>query len=137
GAGLALLRLGRFKEAHDRLAAASNLYPDHPGINHALARILAAAPDSSLRNGRRAKILIDRLLAAQGQTLDLGEATAMMLAELGQFDQAVAVQSSVIEGARRLHLPDLPDVAARLTANLHRYEQRQPCRVPFTDDELR
>ncbi len=133
GAGLALVRLGRYAEARDRLVSASAFYPDHPGINHALARLLAAAPDASVRDGRRAKVLVDRLLTSQGQTLDLGEATAMMLAELGQFEQAVAVQRSVIEGAARLNLPS---VAARLTANLARYERREPCRVPFTADEF-
>lgn len=133
GAALALVRLGRYREAHDRLVAASTLYPDHPAINHALARILAAAPDASVRDGRRAKVLVDRLLAAQGQTLDLGEATAMMLAEIGQFEQAVDVQKTVIEGAERLNLHA---VVARLTTNLRRYERREPCRVPFTADEL-
>lgn len=133
GAALALVQLGRYPEARDRLVAASVLYPDHPAINHALARILAAAPDASVRDGRRAKVLVDRLLATQGQTLELGEATAMMLAEIGQFDQAVSVQKSVIEGAERLKLPA---VVARLTANLHRYERRESCRVPFTEDEL-
>lgn len=133
GAALALVRLGRYREARDRLAAAATLYPDHPGINHALARILAAAPDPSVRDGRRAKVLVDRLLATQGQTIDLGEATAMMLAEIGQFEQAASVQQSIIEGAERLNLPA---AVARLTANLRLYERREPCRVPFTVDEL-
>lgn len=133
GAGLALVRLGRYAEARDRLTAAAKLYPAHPPINNALARVLAAAPDASVRDGRRAKALVDRLLATEGQTLDLGETTAMMLAERGQFSEAATVQRSVIEGAQRLNLPH---VVARLTANLQRYERREPCRTPFTDEEF-
>lgn len=134
GYGMALVRLGRFKDAYDRLAAAAKLYPDEPTINHALARVLSAAPEASVRNGRQAKVIVDRMLATQGQSLELGETTAMMLAELGEFSQAASVQRSVIEGAQRLNLPQ---VVARLTVNLQRYERREPCRVPFTEDELR
>ena len=133
GASLALLRLGRYREARDRLTAASALYPDDPRISLALARVLSAAPDASVRNGRRAKAIVDRMMATHAQTLDLAETTAMMLAELGDFSQAVGVQRSAMEGAQRL---DLPQVVARLATNLQRYERREPCRVPFRDEEL-
>lgn len=134
GTGMALVRLGRFKEARDRLAAAATLHPDQPLITHALARLLVAAPDAAVRNGRQAKPIVDRLLATRGQSLELGETTAMMLAELGQFDQAIAVQLSLIEAAKRLNLAP---AVARQTANLAGYRRHEPCRVPFTDEELR
>ena len=38
-----------------------------------------------------------------------------------------------IAGAERINPNSLP----RLKANLARYERREPCRVPFTDDEIR
>lgn len=134
GYGMALIRLGRYKDARDRLSGAAKLYPDQPMITHALARLLSAAPEASVRDGRQAKALVDRLIAKESQSLELGETTAMMLAELGEFAQATSVQRSVIEGAERLKLPT---VVARLNANLQRYERREPCRVPFTEDELR
>lgn len=134
GYGMALIRLGRYKDARDRLSSAAKLYPDQPIVTHALARVLSAAPEPSVRDGRQAKALVDRMIATQSQSLELGETTAMMLAELGEFAQAVSVQRSVIEGAQRLNLPT---VVARLNTNLQRYERREPCRVPFAEEELR
>jgi tetratricopeptide (TPR) repeat protein len=134
GYGMALIRLGRYKDARDRLSSAAKLYPDQLMITHTLARLLSAAPDASARDGRQAKALVDRLIAKESQSLELAETTAMMLAEIGQFAQAVSVQRTVIEGAQRLNLPA---VVARLTTNLQHYERREACRVPFTEEELR
>lgn len=133
GYAMALVRLQRYVEARDRLAATVALYPGQPVLMHALARLLAAAPDDRVRNGRQAKALVDRLLPG-GQTLPLGETTAMMLAELGEFSQAVLLQRDLIAGAQR---GNLTAALPRLTANLQRYERGEPCRTPFTDDELR
>ena len=49
---MALVRLRRFQEARDRLADGVKTYPDQPGFAHALARLLAAAPDARVRDGR-------------------------------------------------------------------------------------
>ena len=59
---MALVRLRRYREARDRLADAMNIYPDQPGFAHALARVLAAAPDDGVRDGRRALALVQTLL---------------------------------------------------------------------------
>src|SRR5262249_33908535 len=55
GYDLTLVRLGRYREARDRLASAVNTYPDDPKFAYALARVLAAAPDARVRDGARAK----------------------------------------------------------------------------------
>ena len=65
GYAMALVRLKRYQEARDRLADDLKTYPDQPGFAHALARLLAAAPDDRVRDGRRAMTLMQELLKTQ------------------------------------------------------------------------
>jgi tetratricopeptide (TPR) repeat protein len=132
GHAMALVRLGRFQQARDRLAATLKTHPQHPTVRHALARLLVAAPDDRVRDSRRAKVLIDELVKEQ-QTIELAETAAMLLAEMGQFDEAIVVQRDVLTAAGN---SGLANVVRRLNANLERYQRRQPCRVPFTEEEL-
>jgi tetratricopeptide (TPR) repeat protein len=132
GYAMALVRLGRYAEARERLTSALELHPNQPTFTHALARLLAAAPDDRVRDGRRAKMLVDALLKEE-QSIELGETTAMMLAELGEYKQAAVLQGDVIAAARRA---GLHDVVQRLTGNLKLYESGKPCRTPFTAQEL-
>jgi len=131
GRAIGLVRLGRHVEARDRLREAAAAFPEQPGIAHALARLLAASPDDRVRDGAAALALMKKLLPA-GQTLGLTETMAMVLAEVGAFDQAVMWQRQAIEAARQAGSPAL---VARLTTNLQSYERRQPCRVPWADDD--
>ena len=57
----------------------------------------------------------------------------MTLAELGEYEQAAAVQRDVIAAAKKA---GLRDVVGHLADNLRRYQRGQPCRMPFIDDEL-
>lgn len=132
GYAMTLIRLRRYEEARNRLADGMKTFSDDPRFGHALARVLVAAPDDRVRDGRQAKTLVDALLKGP-QTYELGETTAMMLAELGQYEQAAAVQRDVLTAAGRAGL--LP-IVRRATENLKLYERRQPCRTPFTEDEL-
>jgi hypothetical protein len=93
---------------------------------------LAAAPDVEVRNGAQAKALVDELLKTE-RSIDVGATAAMALAELGEYEQAAALQRDVIATARSA---GLHDVVRHLSDNLKLYERRQPCRTPFTDDEL-
>jgi tetratricopeptide (TPR) repeat protein len=129
---MTLVRLGRYRDARDRLGNAMKSYPDDPMFSYALARLLAAAPDAKVRNGAQSKALVDELLKTE-RSIDVGATAAMALAELGAFEQAVALQREVIAAAKSA---DLHDAVRHLTDNLKLYEQRQPCRIPFTDDEL-
>ena len=133
GTAMAYVQLRRYRDARERLRASLELYPDQAVLKHALARLLAAAPDDGVRDGRRAKALVDELLTG-GQSLELGETTAMMLAETGDFPKAILLQRDLITGAERANLQGL---LPRLRTNLARYERHEPCRVPFSDDELR
>jgi tetratricopeptide (TPR) repeat protein len=132
GYAMTLVRLRRYQSARERLADAMKVYPDDPVFRHTLARLLAAAPDARVRDGRRAKALVDELLKKQ-QSIELGETAAMTLAELGEHEQAAAVQRNLIAAAKKA---GLRDVVRHLTVNLKLYEHRQPCRTPFAEDEL-
>ena len=132
GAAMALVQLQRYREARDRLAAGMDAFPDAPIFPHALARLLAAAPDDQVRNGRRALRLVDRL--AQGErTIDLGETMAMTLAELGRYGEAAAVQRDLIAAAEAA---GMRDVTPRLHVNLRRYERGEPCRMPWPENAI-
>lgn len=132
GAAMALAQAGRYKDARERLlAAVAAGGPDAAVFQHALARLLVSAPDASVRDGQRAMAIVQQLVQ-QGRSLELGETMAMTLAELGEFERAVAVQRDLLTGAQR---NAVTSVMPRLRDNLARYERREPCRTPWTRDE--
>jgi len=57
----------------------------------------------------------------------------MTLAELHQYDQAASVQRDILKGAQRA---GLQNVVERLTVNLRLYERGEPCRTPWSKDEM-
>jgi tetratricopeptide (TPR) repeat protein len=132
GRGMAFVRLRRYREARDSFADGVVRFPDQPLFKLALARLLAAAPDDRIRDGRRAMAIVDELMKGP-QSIELAETAAMGLAEVGRFDQAIDAQRSVLEAARTANLEP---VVRRATENLQRYERREPSRRPFADDEL-
>jgi tetratricopeptide (TPR) repeat protein len=127
GLVVTLSRLGRDAEARDRLLAAMKAYPEEPEFAHALARLLAAAPDDRVRDGPRALTLAEGLMKGRIST-QLGETLAMALAEVGRFDQAVQVQKDVIAANAKAGSPVPPQSMA---ANLALYESRRPSRTPW------
>ncbi len=132
GEAMALVRLGRFGEALAVLDAARARYPAEPSFPHALARVLAAAPDAGVRNGPRALELVEGLAAEGYRTAGVAETMAMAMAELGRFAEAVEWQGRAMQvaaGAGRY------EVARGMSANLARYQRREPCRTPWRDDE--
>lgn len=129
---ITLVRMARYAEARDRLAAGMSTFPDHPGFARALARLLAAAPDDRVRDGRRALALAEKLVHAD-QSIEVGETLAMALAETGRFAEAAAIQRDLIAAARSGGRSDL---AAQLEQNLRLYESRVACRVPWRDADV-
>src|SRR5438105_9894554 len=107
------------------------LYPDRLEYKSALARLLAAAPDDSVRDPQQALAIIDKDLRGQSTT-EIGETIAMALANLGAFEQAIGIQRGVLAAAQKAG--EKPS-SARLAANLQRYEQRQPSRQPWPNDQ--
>lgn len=133
GHAMGLVRLARYREARDRFSEGMKTYADQPGFAHALARILAAAPDEGARDGARALALTEALWKRQ-QTMSLAETMAMALAEVGRFDEAASWQRDAIAGMKREGPGRTADVT-RMTENLKLYERRQPCRTPWRDDD--
>ena len=133
GAAMAYVRMERYDAALDRLERGLDANPEDRMFQHALARILASAPDDRLRDGERAMALLEPLLA-EAPDLPLGETTAMALAELGLHSQAAAVQRDIMEAARR---GGLAEAVERMAGNLALYEAGRPSRTPFTRAELR
>lgn len=133
GRAVTLIRMKRYGEAVKRLHGSVERGSDEPWLTHALARLLAAAPDDSVRDGRRALAAIERL-SLQDQRLDLGETMAMALAEVGRFQEAATWQRNAIEAARR---KGEKERATLMSERLRVYESGRPNRMPWRPDELR
>lgn len=132
GHAMTLVVLHHWSAARARLEQALEAYPNDAGVAHALARLLAAAPDERVRDGARALAMADGL-ASRGRSLDLGETMAMALAEVGAFDRAAALQRDLVTGAMRA---GLAGVSGRLQENLRRYERGEASRTPWPDGEV-
>ena len=132
GEVLALVELGRHREALARLEAGVRRHPWEPAFPIALARLLAAAPDDTLRDGARA-LAVAQALAASLRTTAVAETMAMAHAELGQFAGAVEWQRLAMSVAAEA---GQSAAVQRMSANLARYLRGEPCRVPWQDDEL-
>lgn len=131
GYAMALVRLGRYAAAKAWLEDSVAAQPDRPELRHTLARLLVAAPDAGVRNGREGLAMLEEL-SASFRTAYVGETMAMAMAEVGRFDEAVALQRKLVEAARQTGSE--VDVR-RTTANLLRYQRDLPCRVPWPDDD--
>ena len=108
-------------------------YPDRTEYRIALARLLSAAPDEHVRDSKRALAIAQELFNAPQHTTALGETIAMALAEYGDFAQAISIQRDVVAAARRSGLTaQIP----HMEQNLARYERHQPCRTPWSEDDL-
>jgi tetratricopeptide (TPR) repeat protein len=132
GRAMALVRLRRFAEARAVLEEAVRVHPEQPGLAHALARILASAPDDAVRDGPRALAIVQSLEKTTAPAVALVETTAMALAENGRFGDAVARQRQAIALATQARRTDL---ATRLSENLRRYESKMPARTPWAEDD--
>ena len=131
GYAMSLVQLRRYQQARDVLVEGTRLNADHPAFAVALARLLAASPDDTLRDGARALDLLQQVPAETQRTYDWGVAMAMALAETGRFDDAVKMQEQAVEFARS----SAPLLQAQLTQTLHLYEQKRPCRQPWSEAE--
>ena len=131
GRAMALVDLHRYHDARDRLVEDVKQYPEQPLFVHALVRLLAAAPDAAVRDGRAALALMRDVLAREPRSVDVDEMMAMTQAELGQYGEAVTWQREALSAAQPLARPDL---VRRLADTLAAYERRQPCRRPWFED---
>lgn len=119
--------LGEYAEAKALLEAGFEAFPQHPGLQDALVRVLAASADDAVRDGQRALAMAETLSQAFTRTETL-ESLAMAFAEQKRFPQAVQAQRMAIQAAQQ---QGLTTWLAHLNANLNRYQQQQPCRAPW------
>jgi tetratricopeptide (TPR) repeat protein len=142
GYAMALVGLGRHREARDWLEEATARLPDGADLTPeertlrqqfplALARLLAASPDDRVRDGRRA-LEITTALFHTTRTPILGETMAMAYAEVGEYGQAIQIQRDLRASARRA---GLQSEVERLSRNLQLFEQGRPCREPWAADD--
>jgi tetratricopeptide (TPR) repeat protein len=132
GYAAALVRLNRYRDAGNWLTEAMALYPNELAFARAAARVLAAAPDSRVRDGARAMAIARALQGRQPPTIELAEIMAMAAAETGQYGDAVRWQRQALEAAAGNSRRELLE---RLSRNLKLYEEGRPCRSPWQAEE--
>ncbi len=119
-----LVDLERFEEAIEKLTEANRLFPEDGPIAHGLARLLAAAPDPSLRNGEKALRLA--LSVFQARQLPLfGETVALAYAEAGYCDQAAEFLRQLVEQAQEANSEQWTQ---RFQQRLQKVESGEGCR---------
>jgi tetratricopeptide (TPR) repeat protein len=117
GLSILLADRGRYREAIELVDSANRQFPDRVRTATTLARLLAAAPDRTLRDGQRALTLATRVYEIQRSPVH-GETLAMALAELGRCQEAATWMQRATADADR----DGDNVtAARLRTEAPRY----------------
>lgn len=114
--------------ARRRVEAAVELYPREAAYVHLLAQLLATSSNPQVRDGARALELADGLFQTH-RVPEYAQAVAMALAELGRFEEAVNVQSQVLQWVRRAGQPP-----PALERQLSLYRAGKPCRSPWLDE---
>jgi tetratricopeptide (TPR) repeat protein len=133
GQALALVSLGQYQQARDRLTEATKAHPDQPELIQTLARLLAAAPDARVRDGGRAVQLMKQQVEQQ-RTPERDETMAMAYAETGNYQQAVAWQRDAIAAAEKAARE--PYVRQAMTENLRLFQRGEPCRIPWREGTM-
>lgn len=119
-----LYRKRQFKQALDALEKSHTQYPQRGRTVMLLAYLLAASPESQLRNGARSLDLAQRVYSTTGAAQH-GALVALALAELGRCSEAAEWQRRMIASAEKEKNTDL---LAGLRTGLKQYENAQSCR---------
>ena len=114
----ALIKAADHREARKVLETAFSRQPQTAAVINALARLLATAPASDVRDGKRALEMAMSLFEANS-SLEIGQTYAMALAESGNFTKAAELQQEIISTYERSGMPvDKFFVAQNLAAYL-------------------
>ena len=121
----ALLLLEQYADARRKLQEGLTALPRDGQLAHILARLLATSPDDEVRDGALALRLALSVYEVK-KLYDTGETVAMAYAEVGEFEQAIEMQRTLIAQA------EAADDTARLESLRHRltaYQRGEPWRV--------
>lgn len=129
GVAAVLILERSFEPAAAELDAGLKALPGSRELQLLRARLLAAAPRPELRDGPRA-LELARAAVRGGETVADAETLAMALAELGRFDDAIRWQRSALA-----RLESGSGDGPRLRSRLALYQQKSPCREPWTAAE--
>jgi tetratricopeptide (TPR) repeat protein len=124
----AFARTGRPADAEREYAGALQLAPDWPETTARTAWEMATHPDPARRLGSRAVLLAEQASEARGgRSADLLDVLAAAYAEVGRWDDAVAIAE---RGASAAESGGRPDRAAAIRTHRDRYKERKPYRQP-------
>jgi tetratricopeptide (TPR) repeat protein len=122
----------QFRQALESLERGHAQHPQKGRTIVVLAYLLAASPETDLRNGARALELAQRVYTATGAAPH-GALVALSLAELGRCREASDLQQQMITLAEQQGNTDL---RGKLQADLKPYDHLQSCR-PGGETQLR
>jgi len=126
--GDALLKKGRLDEALIQYQAAYQINPADPAIQNDLAWLLAAAPETSLRNGAKAMELARQAnLLTGGENPVILHTLAAACAEAGRFSEAVETAQHALRLAEA-HSNTV--LAGALQSELKLYQTNSPLPGP-------
>ena len=121
----ALTFLDRWPEARRKLEEGLSALPRDGQLAHLLARVLASAPDDAVRDGALALQLATKVYEVQKIPV-VQETVAMALAETGQFEQAIEIQTLALDELTSAGTTQGQDLARR---RLQSYADQKPWRV--------
>ncbi len=130
---MALILAGRYQSARSALVSGRGALDGAETtptsavdrLDTLLARLLAASSDPWVRNGAEA-VAIARRLMAERPTIQHAETLAMALAEIGDFEQAAAVQREALAEVERRGSAPTGGQARRLRSYLNGQPVREP-----------
>ncbi|MEE8142707.1 MAG: tetratricopeptide repeat protein, partial [Planctomycetota bacterium] len=130
GVALVLIKMKRWKEALRSIEESLKTMPGRLDLLHLQSRLLAACPELSLRDGKRAQQLALQVLTQRRSLEDL-QTLPMALAELKEFGRAVEIQKQVLVLAEK---KGVARMIQELKQDLALYEKGQTARAPWPDD---
>lgn len=119
----ALIQAGDYAEAAAELRQHLRESPDDVSSTLHLARLLAAAPNDTLRNGREALGLAEAITATQPNLVPAVDVLAMAYAETGDYERAAEIQ-------QRLAASAPPQYQTEQQQRVALYRSRRPYRLP-------
>jgi tetratricopeptide (TPR) repeat protein len=129
GLAVALLMTEQYPAALATAEESISRFPDWLAMKHMLARLLATSPDDTVRDGERALQLATEVMQSQ-PGLQSAQTLAMAYAEIGRFEEAIALQRDLIQ---RFELAGSDDRLQIFQHRLELYEQGQPVRAPWLE----